>query len=171
MFPMSTILLERRGQGVGYGSSTCSPCRVQPTRIVDCARHGVGNHRHSPSDAGRQLSDDIRRRPGPERPVRHRARSVVRRCTGQFPPFDAAGGHQAGSPAGPCLGLAVLLGIDHHFTTAAVVCAAAPIAKTAYILASEHHCEGPLVASTISLTTLLSTASLVVWLSILPKII
>jgi malonate transporter len=58
-------------------------------------------------------------------------------------------------------GLALLLGLDHRFTTAAVVCAAVPTAKTAYILSSEHHCEQPLVASTISLSTLLATVSLV----------
>jgi hypothetical protein len=65
-------------------------------------------------------------------------------------------------------GLALLLGVDPRFTTAAVVCAAVPTAKTVYILSSEHHCEEPLVASTISLTTLLSTVSLVFWLSVLP---
>jgi malonate transporter and related proteins len=66
-------------------------------------------------------------------------------------------------------GLALLLGLDHRFTIAAVVCAAVPTAKTAYILSSEHHCEEPLVASTISLSTLLSTASLVFWLAVLSE--
>jgi malonate transporter len=67
-------------------------------------------------------------------------------------------------------GLALLLGVDQRFTTAAVVCAAVPTAKTVYILSSEHHSEEPLVASTISLTTLLSTVSLVFWLSVLPEL-
>lgn len=66
-------------------------------------------------------------------------------------------------------GLSILLNLDQRFTTAAVVCAAVPTAKTAFILASEHKCEEALVASTISLTTILSTVSLVFWLSILPK--
>jgi malonate transporter len=68
-------------------------------------------------------------------------------------------------------GLALLLGLDHRFMTSAVVCAAVPTAKTAYILSKERHCEEPLVASTISLTTLLSTVSLVFWLSVLPELI
>jgi malonate transporter and related proteins len=68
-------------------------------------------------------------------------------------------------------GLALLLGLDHRFMTSAVVCAAVPTAKTAYILSKESHCEEPLVASTISLTTLLSTVSLVFWLSVLPELI
>jgi malonate transporter and related proteins len=67
-------------------------------------------------------------------------------------------------------GLALVLGLDERFTTAAVVCAAVPTAKTVFILSSEHKCEEPLVASTISLTTLLSTISLVAWLSVLPKL-
>lgn len=66
-------------------------------------------------------------------------------------------------------GLAMLLGLDQRFTVAAVVCAAVPTAKTVYVLAGEHHCEEPLVASTISLTTLLSIGSLVFWLSVLTK--
>jgi hypothetical protein len=47
---------------------------------------------------------------------------------------------------------------------AAVVCAAVPAARTAYILAGEYRCEKMLVASTVSLTTLASILSLVVWL-------
>jgi malonate transporter len=39
-----------------------------------------------------------------------------------------------------------------------------PTAKTAYILAGEYHCEEMMVASTVSLTTLASVISLVVWL-------
>jgi len=66
-------------------------------------------------------------------------------------------------------GLALLCGVDQHFTVAAVVCAAVPTAKTVYVLAAEHRCEEPLVASTISLTTLLSIGSLVFWLSVLTR--
>jgi malonate transporter and related proteins len=47
---------------------------------------------------------------------------------------------------------------------AAVICAAVPTAKTAYILAGEYRCEEMLVASTVSPTTLASIISLVVWL-------
>jgi len=39
-----------------------------------------------------------------------------------------------------------------------------PTAKTVYILAGEYHCEEMMVASTVSLTTLTSVISLVVWL-------
>ena len=69
------------------------------------------------------------------------------------------------------LGLALLLGMDNRLATAAVVCAAVPTAKTVYILSSEYHCEEPLVASTVSLTTLLSILSLVFWLSVLPALV
>ena len=42
--------------------------------------------------------------------------------------------------------------------------AAVPTAKTVYILAGEYHCEEMMVASTISMTTLVSIISLVVWM-------
>ena len=61
-------------------------------------------------------------------------------------------------------GLSVALGLDPLYTIAAVICAAVPMAKTAYILAGEYHCEEMMVASTVSLTTLASVVSLVVWL-------
>ena len=61
-------------------------------------------------------------------------------------------------------GLALSLGLDPLYTIAAVICAAVPTAKTAYILAGEYHCEEMMVASTVSLTTLASIVSLVVWL-------
>jgi hypothetical protein len=61
-------------------------------------------------------------------------------------------------------GLSVWLGLDPLYTIAAVICAAVPTAKTAYILAGEYRCEEMLVASTVSLTTLASIISLVVWL-------
>ena len=61
-------------------------------------------------------------------------------------------------------GLSVCLGLDPLYTIAAVICAAVPTAKTAYILAGEYHCEEMMVASTVSMTTLASIISLVVWL-------
>ncbi len=61
-------------------------------------------------------------------------------------------------------GLSVSLGLDPLYTIAAVICAAVPTAKTAYILAGEYHCEEMMVASTVSMTTLLSVISLVLWL-------
>jgi malonate transporter and related proteins len=61
-------------------------------------------------------------------------------------------------------GLSMWVGLDPLYTIAAVICAAVPTAKTAYILAGEYHCEEVMVASTVSLTTLASVISLVVWL-------
>jgi malonate transporter and related proteins len=61
-------------------------------------------------------------------------------------------------------GLSVWLGLNPLYTIAAVICAAVPTAKTVYILAGEYHCEEMMVASTVSLTTLASVISLVVWL-------
>jgi predicted Na+-dependent transporter len=61
-------------------------------------------------------------------------------------------------------GLSVSLRLDPLYTIAAVICAAVPTAKTAYILAGEYHCEEMLVASTVSMTTLASVISLVAWL-------
>jgi malonate transporter and related proteins len=60
--------------------------------------------------------------------------------------------------------LSVCLKLDPLYTIAAVICAAVPTAKTVYILAGEYHCEEMMVASTVSMTTLLSVISLVVWL-------
>jgi malonate transporter and related proteins len=39
-----------------------------------------------------------------------------------------------------------------------------PTAKTVYILAGEYRCEEPLVAATVSMTTLCSIATLIVWM-------
>ena len=61
-------------------------------------------------------------------------------------------------------GFSVALGLDPLYTIAAVICAAVPTAKTVYILAGESHYEEMMVASTVSLTTLLSIISLVIWL-------
>jgi malonate transporter and related proteins len=61
-------------------------------------------------------------------------------------------------------GLSVFLGLDPLYTIAAVICAAVPTAKTAYILAGEYHCEEMMVASTVSMTTLASIITLVGWL-------
>ncbi|MGB8535506.1 MAG: AEC family transporter [Acidobacteriaceae bacterium] len=61
-------------------------------------------------------------------------------------------------------GLSVSLGLDPLYTIAAVICGAVPTAKTVYILAGEYHCEEMMVASTVSMTTLASVISLVVWL-------
>lgn len=61
-------------------------------------------------------------------------------------------------------GLSVSLGLDPLYTIAAVICAAVPTAKTVYILAGEYRCEEVMVASTVSMTTLASIISLVVWL-------
>jgi malonate transporter and related proteins len=61
-------------------------------------------------------------------------------------------------------GLSMSLGLDPLYTIAAVICAAVPTAKTVYILAGEYHCEEMMVASTVSMTTLASIISLVVWM-------
>jgi malonate transporter len=61
-------------------------------------------------------------------------------------------------------GLSVALGLDPLYTIAAVICGAVPTAKTVYILAGEYRCEEMMVASTVSMTTLASVISLVVWL-------
>ena len=60
-------------------------------------------------------------------------------------------------------GLCVALGLNPLYTIAAVVCAAVPTAKTVYILAGEYKVEEPLVAATISITTLLSVGTLLGW--------
>jgi len=61
-------------------------------------------------------------------------------------------------------GLCVATGLNPLYTIAAVVCAAVPTAKTMYILAHGHKVEEPLVAATISITTLLSVVTLLAWL-------
>lgn len=61
-------------------------------------------------------------------------------------------------------GLCVASGLNPLYTIAAVVCAAVPTAKTVYILAGEYKVEEALVAATISITTLLSVPTLLVWL-------
>jgi malonate transporter and related proteins len=61
-------------------------------------------------------------------------------------------------------GLCVASGLNPLYTIAAVICAAVPTAKTAYILAGGYKVEEHLVAATVSITTLLSVATLLGWL-------
>jgi malonate transporter and related proteins len=61
-------------------------------------------------------------------------------------------------------GLCVAVGLNPLYTIAAVVCGAVPTAKTVYILAGEYKVEEPLVAATVSMTTLLSVVTLLGWL-------
>jgi malonate transporter len=68
------------------------------------------------------------------------------------------------------LGLSIGIQLDPLYTTAAVICAAVPTAKTVYILAGEYRCEESLVAATVSLTTLCSIVTLVVWMSVLGEL-
>lgn len=64
-------------------------------------------------------------------------------------------------------GLCAATGLNPLYTIAAVVCAAVPTAKTVYILAGAYKVEEPLVAATVSITTLLSVPTLLVWLTVL----
>ena len=60
--------------------------------------------------------------------------------------------------------LCVLSGLNPLYTIAAVICAAVPTAKTTYILAGQYKVEEPLVAATVSITTVLSVGTLLGWL-------
>jgi malonate transporter and related proteins len=64
-------------------------------------------------------------------------------------------------------GLAIACGLDHLYTVAAVVCSGVPTAKTAYMLSGEYRIEEAVVASTISISTLASIVTLLVWLAVL----
>ena len=68
-------------------------------------------------------------------------------------------------------GLCIATGLNPLYTIAAVICAAVPTAKTAYILASEHKVEQELVAATVSITTLLSVVTLLGWLYTLSRVV
>jgi malonate transporter len=68
-------------------------------------------------------------------------------------------------------GVCLASGLDPLYTIAAVVCAAVPTAKTVYILAGEYEVEEPLVAATVSITTLLSVATLLAWLYLLSGVV
>jgi malonate transporter len=61
-------------------------------------------------------------------------------------------------------GLCLTSGLNPLYTIAAVICAAVPTAKTVYILAGEYKVEEPLVAATVSITTLASVATLMGWI-------
>lgn len=60
--------------------------------------------------------------------------------------------------------LCVATGLDPLYTIAAVICAAVPTAKTTFILAGTYKVEEPLVAATVSITTVLSVVTLLGWL-------
>lgn len=68
-------------------------------------------------------------------------------------------------------GLAIALGLEPLYLIAAVICAAVPTAKTVYILAGEYHCEEQLVAATVSMTTLWSIGTLIVWMYALSEFV
>ena len=67
------------------------------------------------------------------------------------------------------LGLSIALRLEPLYLIAAVVCAAVPTAKTVYILSGEYQCEESTVAATVSLTTLCSIGTLIVWIYVLTK--
>jgi malonate transporter len=67
------------------------------------------------------------------------------------------------------LGLSIALRLESLYLIAAVVCAAVPTAKTVYILSGEYQCEESTVAATVSLTTLCSIGTLIVWIYVLTK--
>jgi len=62
------------------------------------------------------------------------------------------------------LGLGLALGLDSLYLIAAVICGAVPTAKTVYILAGEYRSEESLVAATVSLSTLASIVTLILWI-------
>jgi predicted permease len=63
--------------------------------------------------------------------------------------------------------LAVWLNLSPLLTVAAVVSAAVPTAKTTYIIAGKYKQSPDMVSSIISLTTLLSIPTLIIWLFVL----
>ncbi|MDR5836697.1 AEC family transporter [Caballeronia sp. LZ034LL] len=63
--------------------------------------------------------------------------------------------------------LCLATGLGHIATVAAVVCAAVPTAKSAYVLAVEYDIEKHVVGAVISMTTLFSIATLLAWIAIL----
>ena len=64
-------------------------------------------------------------------------------------------------------GLCLATNLDPLYTIAAVICAAVPTAKTMFILAGTYKVDEELVASTVSITTLLSVVTLMGWLYVL----
>ncbi|SAK66464.1 auxin efflux carrier [Caballeronia temeraria] len=63
--------------------------------------------------------------------------------------------------------LSLAAGLGHDATIAAVVCAAVPTAKSAYVLASEYDVEKAVVGAVISMSTLFSIVTLLAWLYVL----
>ncbi|SAK80342.1 auxin efflux carrier [Caballeronia hypogeia] len=63
--------------------------------------------------------------------------------------------------------LCLATGLNRTATIAAVVCAAVPTAKSAYVLAVEYDIEKTTVGAVISMTTLFSIVTLLAWLYIL----
>ncbi|CAD6507708.1 AEC family transporter [Paraburkholderia sabiae] len=61
-------------------------------------------------------------------------------------------------------GLCVAAGLNRTLTLAAVICAAVPTAKSAYVLASEYDVEKTSTGAAISMTTLFSIVTLLAWL-------
>jgi malonate transporter len=64
-------------------------------------------------------------------------------------------------------GLCLATNLNPLYTIAAVICAAVPTAKTVFILAGAYKVDEELVASTVSITTLLSVVTLMGWLYVL----
>lgn len=60
--------------------------------------------------------------------------------------------------------LCLWIGLDRDTMVAAVVCAAVPTGKTAYILAVEYDVEKTMVGAVISMSTLFSIVTMVAWL-------
>jgi malonate transporter and related proteins len=61
-------------------------------------------------------------------------------------------------------GICVAVGLNRAFAIAAVICAAVPTAKSAYVLANEYDVEKSTTGAAISMTTLFSIVTLPAWL-------
>ena len=66
--------------------------------------------------------------------------------------------------------LALLVGLDPILAIAGVVCAAVPVGKTAFVLASQFRQSEKLAAATISISSAASVLTLLVWLYILTQV-
>lgn len=66
----------------------------------------------------------------------------------------------------PCIvfALCIAMGLSSFLTIAAVVCAAVPTAKTAYVLAGAYRVEDRLAGAIVSMSTLVSMPTLLGWL-------
>ena len=171
MFPAAVILQEVGPRLAPSVERAGAARRLQSDGALHPGRRRLVGVRRADARTRRRLSPHSRRRPHRLRAFCDRARPVARRAQGSFRSRGGADRRQADDDAASWSSASPAAWRSTRSTPWPPWCAAGvPTAKTVYILAGEYHCEEPLVAATVSMSTLGKLATLIAWMYALAEV-